>query len=173
MKKIILYCAVAAMVCTVFSCIKNDTGCPYKDLNTTAPAGEVAKVKHYLDSVGVNALKDSASGLYYIIQTPGSGTTPEVCSVVSVNYVGRLTNDSIFDKTNGTPVNFRLGDLIAGWQKGLPYIKPGGRLKLFVPPTLGYGAAPVTKTDQSTGVTTTIIPGNSILIFDLELVGVQ
>lgn len=173
MKKIILYCAVAAMVSTVFSCIKNDTGCPYKDLNITAPAGEVAKVKNYLDSIGVNALKDSASGLYYIVQTPGSGTTPEVCSVVSVHYTGRLTNDSIFDKTNGTPVNFRLGQLIAGWQKGLAHIKVGGKLRLFVPPTLGYGATPVTKTDQTTGATIVVIPANSILIFDLELVGVQ
>jgi len=172
MKKVILYSAVALTVLSVFSCIKKDTGCPYTEQNFKAPQAESDKVKKYLDSMNINALKDS-SGLYYLVQTAGSDTIkPEVCSVVSVYYKGALTNDSIFDKTNGTPASFRLGDLIPGWQKGIPHITAGGKMRLFVPPTLGYGSQDITQKDQL-GNTKVLIPGNSILIFDIELLGVR
>ncbi len=172
MKKIILYCAAVSMLFMFYSCAKNSVGCPYQNLNPKAPDSQVVKVKQYLDSKGINALKDS-SGLYYIVQTPGSGVTPEVCSNMNVYYTGSLTNDSVFDKTNGVPINITLGALIAGWQKGLPHIKSGGKIRLFIPPYLGYGNTDVTRKDQNTGATVVIIPANSILIFDVELLSVQ
>lgn len=55
-----------------------------------------------------------------------------------------------------------------GWQKGLPYIKGGGKIKLYIPPSLGYGAKDV-KDDMGN----VIIPANSILVFSLELTDVK
>jgi len=102
------------------------------------------------------------SGFFYSIETPGAGVTAGLCNAVSVKYVGKLTNGTIFDQTTGSPATFTLGELIVGWQKGLPLIKPGGKIHLYIPPSLGYGA-------NANGP----IPANSNLIFDMELVAVQ
>ena len=67
----------------------------------------------------------------------------------------------MFDKS-ARPVSFNLLELIQGWQKGLPLVKKGGKIKLIIPPSLGYGATP----QQG-------IPANSVLVFDIELVGVS
>jgi FKBP-type peptidyl-prolyl cis-trans isomerase FkpA len=173
MKKIVLLVTASAMCLVFYSCLKkNNNECSFTDLNIQAPEAEVTRVEAYLDSVGItNATKDPA-GFYYIIQNTGTGLSPDVCSAVSVNYTGMLANGSIFGATAGTPEMYTLGYLIAGWQKGLPHIKAGGKMKLFLPPSLGYGATAKTSTDDQ-GNTVVVIPSNSILIFDLELVGVQ
>ncbi|MCU0380882.1 MAG: FKBP-type peptidyl-prolyl cis-trans isomerase [Chitinophagaceae bacterium] len=143
------------------SCSK-DEKCPYTDDPVTVPAAEITALEDYLASKGItNATKD-ARGFYYRITTPGSGTTPGVCNSIAVNYVGKLTNDAIFDQTTTSPVSFVLGEVIKGWVKGIPLIKPGGKITLYLPPSLAYGSATVGP-----------IPPNSILIFDVELLGVQ
>jgi FKBP-type peptidyl-prolyl cis-trans isomerase FkpA len=91
-----------------------------------------------------------------------------MCSFITVKYVGRLTNGSIFDQTQGADTfSSYLGNLIRGWVNAVPYIKTGGKIRLFIPPSLGYGSA-----NQTSGGVVTI-PGNSILIFDIELVNVR
>jgi FKBP-type peptidyl-prolyl cis-trans isomerase len=105
--------------------------------------------------------KDSR-GFYYQILTPGTGATPTPTSKVTVFYKGTLTNGAVFDQTNANPVSFGLNQLILGWQYGIPLIKAGGRIMLYLPPSLGYGA-------QTVGS----IPANSVLIFDITLQGVQ
>lgn len=171
MKKVVLW-ITAAVTCLVFySCIKKNDDCTYTDLNIKAPDAEVTKIEEYLDSKNITATKEAA-GFYYIIQDTGTGVSPDVCSIISVKYTGTLATDSIFDKTTGDPANFRLGQLIAGWQKGLPHIKSGGKMKLFIPPSLGYGYQDVTRPD-SQGNAVVVVPANSMLIFDLELVAVH
>jgi FKBP-type peptidyl-prolyl cis-trans isomerase FkpA len=101
-------------------------------------------------------------GFYYQIINPGTGATPTIASKVTVFYKGTLTNGSVFDQTNATPVTFGLNGLILGWQYGIPLVKAGGRIMLYLPPSLGYGA-------QSVGS----IPANSVLIFDITLQSVQ
>ena len=101
-------------------------------------------------------------GFYYQIMTPGTGATPTLSSKVTVFYKGSLTNGNIFDQTNASPVTFGLNQLILGWQYGIPLVKAGGRIMLYLPPSLGYGS-------QSMGQ----IPANSALIFDITLQGVQ
>jgi FKBP-type peptidyl-prolyl cis-trans isomerase FkpA len=128
--------------------------------NVVAPAGEIAAVQAYLNSNSITATQHS-SGLFYQIVTPGTGANPNQCSGVSVTYVGRLTTGATFDQAT-TPVSFPLSGLINAWRIGLPLIKAGGSMKLFVPPTLGYGS-------QSAGS----IPANSILVFDIALTSVQ
>ncbi|MCE2833908.1 MAG: FKBP-type peptidyl-prolyl cis-trans isomerase [Chitinophagaceae bacterium] len=105
--------------------------------------------------------KDSR-GFYYQILNPGTGATPTLASKVTVFYKGTLTDGSIFDQTAANPVTFGLSQLIVGWQYGIPLVKAGGRIMLYLPPSLGYGA-------QTVGS----IPANSVLIFDITLQSVQ
>ena len=167
MRKISFYGSMVSLVLVFGSCLKKETGCPYSELSIKAPGSEVQQVEMYLAAKNITAQKDS-SGVYYIIEAAGTGKTPEVCSVISVQYTGSLTNDQVFDKSNGTPVAFRLGELIAGWQKGLKHIKAGGKIKLFIPPSLGYGDK-----DAKDANGNVVIPANSILVFNLELEEVQ
>lgn len=109
-----------------------------------------------------STLTRDARGFYYQVVTAGTGATPALTSRVTVLYTGSLTDGSIFDQTGNTPATFNLNQLILGWQYGLPLIKAGGRIKLYLPPGLGYGA-------QAAGS----IPANSVLIFDITLQGVQ
>jgi FKBP-type peptidyl-prolyl cis-trans isomerase FkpA len=147
------------------SCYKdkvNNTTCNYDPCATKAPATEITQLETYLSGAGVtNAIKH-CSGMYYQIMTSGTDKTPTTCSFVSVNYKGTLTNGKVFDQTTGTPVSFNLISLIEGWKKGIPLIKKGGKIMLYIPPSLGYGSTVVGS-----------IPANSILIFEIELVDVQ
>jgi FKBP-type peptidyl-prolyl cis-trans isomerase len=79
-----------------------------------------------------------------------------------VAYKGQLTNGNVFDQQLKY-VFSTLGSLIDGWRQGLPLIKKGGEIKLYIPPSLGYGS------DNSNPS----IPPNSILIFDVTLIDVQ
>jgi len=132
---------------------KKKTNCDAPD--TTAPASEVTQLESYLNANGLTAVKDSR-GFYYDLQIPG-GSKPDNCSTVKVNYQGRLTNGSVFD--NGTGASFPLANLITGWKQGIPLVGKGGKIVLYLPPSLGYGS----QAQQG-------IPANSILIFTIELV---
>jgi FKBP-type peptidyl-prolyl cis-trans isomerase FkpA len=80
--------------------------------------------------------------------------------------VGKLTNGDIFDQIPkpGTPgpISFNLQGVIKGWTNGVPELREGGRITLYIPPSLGYGTRAVGS-----------IPANSILVFDITLVNVQ
>lgn len=149
------------------ACSKKSADCMYKESNATAPDSEVQSVEAFLSSQNITTAIKHPSGFYYEIVSSGAGTAPGICSSVSVNYVGKLTNGNIFDQTHGTPVSFTLGELIVGWQKGIPLIRKGGEIKLYIPPSLGYMNQNVT----SGG--TIVVPANSILIFDVQLVDAQ
>lgn len=119
-------------------------------------------IRDYLSEHNIEATKHS-SGLYYRITDEGSGGHPELSSEVEVRYSGYFTNGTVFDQTQGTSTaTFELLGLIEGWQIGIPLLKKGGEGTFFVPSALGYG---------SQGYAS--IPGNTVLIFELELVGFQ
>lgn len=173
MKKILfgLFVLVGGVVFS--GCLKSkDPGCPYTDVTKKAPDTQIVKVKNYLDTAGVtDYVMDSTSGVFYKIMSPGTTTSPAVCSVITFYYEGKLTNGTTFDKSPAnSPSTLWLGDLIVGWQKGLKFIKGGGgKIRLYIPPYLGYGDTEIK--DQTTGATR--IPAKSILIFDVELLSVQ
>jgi FKBP-type peptidyl-prolyl cis-trans isomerase len=98
------------------------------------------------------------SGLYILIDKEGESKKPTVHDYVTIFYKGTLTNGTQFDATAADPATFLLADLIEGWKEGIPYIGAGGKCKLIIPPYLGYGPR-----EQPN------IPGNSVLIFDIEL----
>jgi len=116
------------------------------------------------DYISANKLSATAtgSGLYYVIKSQGSGKQPNANSTVKVNYKGYLTNGNVFDQSASAGVSFSLSQVIPGWQEGIPYFKNGGKGILLIPSALGYGA-----TAQAS------IPANSVLIFDIELLGVN
>lgn len=96
----------------------------------------------------------------------GTGKEATAGAEVSVHYTGVLTNGQKFDSSvdRGQPFSFPLGAgrVIAGWDQGVAGMKVGGKRKLIIPPSLGYGAA-------GTGP----IPGNATLVFDVELLDVR
>jgi FKBP-type peptidyl-prolyl cis-trans isomerase FkpA len=154
MKKIIF--ALFA-ICFFAGCGKEK--CEYNPCSIVAPEPEIQQVRSYLSANGLNATQH-CSGLFYIIDSPGSGKAPDACSNVAVTYEGKLTDGSVFDSAT-SPVPFNLSSLITGFKNGIPFIKEGGRIRLFVPPSLGYGS-------RAAGS----IPANSVLIFDVTLVSI-
>ena len=136
--------------------------CEFTTTTAVASAAEIANLKAYLDANSLPATQH-ASGIFYKINTQGSGITPVVCSDVTVKYSGRLTTSSTPFDQNTTGVTFTLGQLIAGWQIGIPLIQKGGSVILYIPPSLGYGSA-------GAGAS---IPPNSYLVFNIDLLNVQ
>jgi len=101
------------------------------------------------------------SGLQYIEVKPGQGEKPAATSKVRVHYKGSLLDGTEFDSSykRGEPAEFQVNQVIPGWQEALQLMQVGAQYKLFIPPDLGYG-------DQGNPR----IPGNSLLLFDVELV---
>ena len=160
MKKILF---IVSTLVVFGSCIKNeDFECDYDTCRFTAPASEVQSVETYLSSNNITATKH-CSGVYYTIDTLGTGKYAEPCSSVSVTYVGRRTNGNIFDQSNGI-ATFDLSRLITGWRNTLPLIKEGGTITLYIPPSLGYGSQDIKDANGNV-----VLPANSILIFQIGL----
>jgi len=140
--------------------------CSYDACAVAAPASEVTLLEAYLATASITTAIKHCSGMYYTIDAAGTGATATICSTVSVKYKGQLTTGTVFDQST-TPVSFQLAGLIEAWKKGIPLIKPGGKIKLYCPPSLAYG-----NQDIRNGSGVVIIPANSILVFEVELVGV-
>ncbi|MEW6252903.1 MAG: peptidylprolyl isomerase [Planctomycetota bacterium] len=107
----------------------------------------------------------TASGIYYVIVKEGSGESPKPTDTVEVHYTGTLLNGSKFDSSRdrGQPTRFPLNRVIRGWTEGVGLMKPGEQRILVIPPELAYGARPPTP----------LIPPNSWLVFDVELLKVN
>lgn len=158
---------LSAIAVSIFfsGCLKSKhtegLACMYNACATVAPASEIQAVQNYLTSNNITAVQH-CSGVFYVIDTPGTGVQPSSCSSVNVIYKGRLTNGNVFDPGPSFPQPYPLTSLIKGWTNTIPLIKAGGKIHLYIPPSLGYG-------NQQVGN----IPPNSILIFDVELTTVQ
>ncbi|MDP5171945.1 MAG: FKBP-type peptidyl-prolyl cis-trans isomerase [Bacteroidia bacterium] len=103
----------------------------------------------------------TVEGIGIYIAEEGSGTKPKPGSNVVMNYRGTLLNGEEFDSSfgKGGYMDFSLNNLIQGWQIALPLVPTGSKVKLIIPADKGYGPA------DRPG-----IPGNSTLVFDIELV---
>ena len=96
----------------------------------------------------------------------GQGVEAKEGNVITVNYTGWLENETQFDSSlspgrDSLLITLGAGQVIQGWDEGIPGMKVGGKRRLTIPPHLGYG-------NQAVGE----IPANSTLIFEIALLGV-
>ncbi len=142
-------------------------------------AEEAKVIEAYAAEKGLS-LQKTENGLYYIIETEGTGEATTPGTTMYVNYAGYLLDGTLFDTSNPEiakannmfnegreygplPVNVGMGQVIPGWDEGLMLLKKGSKGKFLIPSPLGYG---------ETGAGGMIGP-NSILVFDVEVTDVQ
>lgn len=109
-------------------------------------------------------VKETASGLQYVVEKEGTGAQPGASDEVTVHYTGKLLDGTVFDSSvnRGEPATFPLNRVIPGWTEGVQLMKEGAKYTFFIPSDLAYGAQGVPNA----------IPPHSTLIFDVELIKV-
>ncbi|MDO3695587.1 FKBP-type peptidyl-prolyl cis-trans isomerase [Wenyingzhuangia sp. chi5] len=150
MKKIFL------AITTLFlltSCLKDDGPKDYTRENEQ-------EILNYLAENNINATKDP-SGIYYKIETEGTGDNPIISDVVKVNYSASVLNGNTFSESNDNGSYLTIENLIGGLAKGISLLKPGGSGKIFIPSRLGYGSSDYNN-----------IPAGSVIVFNIELLDV-
>ncbi len=106
----------------------------------------------------------TSSGLQYEILESGEGATPGPTDTVTAHYHGTFEDGRVFDSSveRGEPLDLPVNGVIKGWVEALQMMKEGDKWRLRIPPELGYGARGVGP-----------IPGNTTLIFEIELIAVK
>jgi FKBP-type peptidyl-prolyl cis-trans isomerase len=133
-----------------------------------AAAGEkqLAAGNDYLAKNKAKAgVKTTASGLQYeVLKSGGGGAHPKATDTVKVHYHGTLTDGTVFDSSveRGEPIEFPLNEVISGWTEGVQLMSVGDKWRFTIPPGLAYG--PRAKGN---------IPANSVLVFEVELLGIK
>jgi FKBP-type peptidyl-prolyl cis-trans isomerase len=116
-----------------------------------------------------NAARDSVetlpSGVQYVVLEEGSGDSPVEGDRVLVTYTGMLADGTVFDSSQGQPVDFEIGEgLIPGMSEALKQMRIGSHWRLYIPPNLAYGMQ---------GVPRSPIGPNAVLVFDVTLVDIM
>ena len=129
-----------------------------------AKAVEAGK-KFLEDNAKREGVKTTESGLQYEVVKAAEGRQPTENDVVTVHYEGSLTDGTVFDSSikRGSPIDLPVGGVIPGWVEGLQLMHVGEKYKLYIPSELAYG-------EQSPSP---LIPANSVLVFDLELLDIK
>jgi FKBP-type peptidyl-prolyl cis-trans isomerase len=111
------------------------------------------------------AVKTTASGLQYLVITPGAGPKPVATDTVLVNYSGKLLNGKQFDSSydRNEPLSLSLNRVIPGWTEGMQLMSKGAKYKFFIPYNLAYG-------ERGAGQD---IPPYSTLVFEIELLKIN
>ncbi|MGB4397867.1 MAG: FKBP-type peptidyl-prolyl cis-trans isomerase [Daejeonella sp.] len=123
------------------------------------PAYEDFTIQKYMAANSLTGFTKTASGLYYKIDAPGTGSPIALDSTIKAEYEGKLLNGTVFDKTSpGSPATFLLSTVVKGWQEAIPLIKEGGTIRMILPSPLAYGL------EGNTG-----IPAFSALFFNVKI----
>lgn len=140
------------------------------DDNTRTPqeqlAFDIERIQGYISENQLEDFQVTSSGLHYRITEQGNGVFPPQGSTVSVEYIGRNIRNVIFDQSPaGQPFTFVVGagQVIAGWDEGIPLLSVGGSGTFIIPSGLAYG-------NQALGAN---IGRNEILIFEVKLLDVR
>ena len=153
----LLRALACALPLLLTACKNPETPVPRIETTTFAPSL----------GVDLSQMTKTSSGLYWRDLTVGTGSGIAWSGMhPSVYYTGWLANGTQFDARQPPqdPFTFTLGvgQVIAGWDEGIVGMRVGGKRQLIIPPALGYGEIQVGP-----------IPSNSILVFTVELVGLQ
>lgn len=137
-----------------------------EDLAKKAEAAAREAGVKFLEENKKNAeVKETASGLQYVVEKEGEGAQPTAEDEVTVHYTGKLLDGTVFDSSvnRGEPATFPLNRVIPGWTEGVQLMKEGAKYTFFIPSDLAYGAQGVPQ----------VIPPHSTLIFEVELIKVN
>jgi len=106
------------------------------------------------------------SGLQFEVIESGEGRSPSVTSNVVTHYHGTFVNGEVFDSSvdRGAPAEFPVNGVIAGWTEALQMMKEGDKWRLVLPPEIAYGER---------GAAGGLIPLNTVLVFEVELIVVK
>ncbi len=132
-------------------------GCSKADPAQNKKAGEA----FLAENAKKEGVMTTPSGLQYQVLRPGEGLQPKASDSVTVNYSGSFITGGQFD--SGENITFPLNGVIPGWTEGLQLMKEGAKYRFFIPPALAYGESGAGR----------VIPPNSTLIFEVELVKVN
>lgn len=130
-----------------------------------AAAAKAAGEQFLADNKKDERVKETPSGLQYLVEKEGNGAQPTASSEVTVHYTGRLLDGTVFDSSvsRGEPATFPLAQVIKGWTEGVQLMKEGAKYRFFIPSDLAYGPSGIPN----------VIPPHSTLIFDVELIKVN
>ena len=149
---------------TVAGCTKKETPAEATKPAETAPQSAASNAAA-APNAAAPTTNESVTELKIEELKPGNGAEAKAGQQVTVHYTGWLTNGTKFDSSldRGQPFKFQLGagQVIQGWDKGVAGMKVGGKRKLVIPPTMGYG-------EHGAGG---VIPPNATLVFEVELLG--
>lgn len=117
------------------------------------------------DNAAKPGVTTTASGLQYLVLTPGAGRAPKATDTVLVHYRGTTIDGQEFDSSykRKEPIEFPLNGVIAGWTEGVQLMQEGAKFQFFIPSELAYGRR---------GAGGAIGPDET-LIFDVELLKVR
>lgn len=136
------------------------------DLQEKAESAAKEAGKKFLEENKKNPdVKETASGLQYVVEKEGEGASPKADDEVTVHYTGRLLDGTVFDSSvnRGEPATFPLNRVIPGWTEGVQLMKEGAKYTFFIPSDLAYGPQGIQGA----------IPPHSTLIFEVELIKVN
>lgn len=162
--RIVVLCLFCA-VCFLSGCFKKENDCAPK--NISASSDEIRAVSEYLNSQSITATKHDR-GLFYKVIQEGYGNSPSICSDVRVKFSGRLASGAEFEHNDDVILNVKL--TMEAWRIMLPMMKPGSKVMLYVPPSLGYGNEG--KTDKPTGAVL-VAPNTPVIIYEITLIEVK
>lgn len=171
MTRILILVALSLSLCSPANAFQDGGGKPTKTppAKPTTPSTPKPKVEpHKRSSAPAPAVEvTTPSGLKYLDKVVGTGESPRPGQNVTVHYAGTLTNGAKVDSSvdRGQPYTFQIGvgRVIKGWDEGVMTMKVGGKRRLIIPSSLGYGAAGRPPK----------VPPDATLIFELELLSVS
>lgn len=159
-------------------CVLTFVGCSEEDDNfqgvTRSPeqqlAFDILRIEGYIEENDLTGFTQTADGLFYKVEEEGNGIFPQDGQTVFIDYLGTTIERIVFDQsTEGIPIEFVLGigQVIEGWDLGIPLFSEEGSGTLIIPSTLALGS------DSETTGNDLPIDANSILIFDIKIVALR
>lgn len=124
---------------------------------------EVIRNHFRTNNIDSSEYQTTPSGLHYKTLTAGSGDVIKVGDKIDIHYIGKFLNgttfDSSYDRAKVLTITVGTGNVIQGWEEVIQLMKVGEEARVYIPSYLAYG-----KCNKG------IIPGNSVLMFDIKIV---